>query len=80
MLPLLLGLPLMLTLIHIAFLEKNPAWSIVSEAEEEEKDVMPRPPRNPKLSCCSVEGWYGRSFEDYLSWIFLRGFLSAPRI
>ena len=49
-LPLLLGLPLMLTPIHIAFLEMiiDPACSMVFEAEREEDDVMRRPPRDPK--------------------------------
>jgi len=49
-LPLLLGLPLMLTPIHIAFLEMiiDPACSMVFEAEPEEDDVMRRPPRDPK--------------------------------
>jgi Ca2+-transporting ATPase len=49
LLPLLLGLPLMLTPIHIAFLEMiiDPACSVVFEAEEEEDDVMKRPPRDP---------------------------------
>lgn len=50
LLPLLLGLPLMLTPIHIAFLEMiiDPACSMVFEAEGEENDVMQRPPRDPK--------------------------------
>jgi Ca2+-transporting ATPase len=50
LLPLLLGLPLMLTPIHIAFLEMviDPACSVVLEAEEEEDDVMRRPPRPPE--------------------------------
>jgi Ca2+-transporting ATPase len=49
LLPLLLGLPLMLTPIHIAFLEMviDPACSVVFEAEDEEDDVMRRPPRDP---------------------------------
>ena len=49
-LPLLLGLPLMLTPIHIAFLEMiiDPACSMVFEAEAEEDDVMRRPPRDPR--------------------------------
>ena len=49
-LPLLLGLPLILTPIHIAFLEMviDPACSVVFEAEEEEDDVMQRPPRDPE--------------------------------
>jgi Ca2+-transporting ATPase len=48
-LPLLLGLPLILTPIHIAFLEMviDPACSVVFEAEQEEDDVMQRPPRDP---------------------------------
>ena len=48
-LPLLLGLPLMLTPIHIAFLEMviDPACSVVFEAEQEEPDVMQRLPRDP---------------------------------
>jgi len=50
LLPLLLGLPLMLTPIHIAFLEMiiDPACSMVFEAEDEEDNVMRRPPRDPK--------------------------------
>ena len=50
LIPLLLGMPLMLTPIHIAFLEMiiDPACSMVFEAEEEEQDVMQRPPRDPK--------------------------------
>ena len=47
--PLLLGMPLILTPIHIAFLEMviDPACSIVLEAETEEDDVMRRPPHDP---------------------------------
>lgn len=49
LLPLLLGLPLMLTPVHIAFLEMviDPACSVVLEAEKEEDNVMQRPPRDP---------------------------------
>jgi len=48
-LPLLMGLPLILTPIHIAFLEMviDPACSVVFEAEKEEDDVMKRAPRDP---------------------------------
>src|ERR1035441_7977822 len=51
LLPLVLGLPLMLTPIHIAFFEMiiDPACSMVFEAEGEEADVMRRPPRDPKI-------------------------------
>ena len=49
-LPLLMGLPLILAPIHIAFLEMiiDPACSMVFEAEPEEDDVMRRPPRDPR--------------------------------
>ena len=49
-LPLLMGLPLMLAPVHIAFLEMviDPACSVVFEAEAEEKNVMNRPPRDSK--------------------------------
>ena len=49
LLPLVSGLPLILAPIHIAFLEMviDPACSVVFEAEEEEDDVMRRPPRDP---------------------------------
>lgn len=48
LLPLLFGLPFMLTPIHIAFLEMviDPACSIVFEAERAEQDLMRRPPRH----------------------------------
>jgi len=51
LLPLLLGLPFMLSPVHIAFLEMviDPACSIVFEAERAERNVMRRPPR-PVLS------------------------------
>jgi Ca2+-transporting ATPase len=52
LLPLFFGLPLMLFPIQIALLEMviDPACSIVFEAEQEEKDVMQRPPRKPNSS------------------------------
>ena len=47
--PVLLGWPLILLPVHIVFLELiiDPACSIVFEAEEEEADIMERPPRAP---------------------------------
>jgi P-type Ca2+ transporter type 2C len=50
LLPLLLGLPIILGPIHIAFLEMiiDPVCSLVFEAETEEDDVMRRPPRSPE--------------------------------
>lgn len=49
LLPLLLGLPIIFSPIHIAFLELviDPVCSLVFEAEREEEDVMRRPPRSP---------------------------------
>lgn len=48
LLPLLFGMPIVLLPAHIAFLELiiDPACSIVFEAEEEDDDIMMRPPRN----------------------------------
>jgi Ca2+-transporting ATPase len=49
LLPLPLGLPILLGPVHIAFLEMviDPVCSLAFEAEEEEDDVMRRPPRDP---------------------------------
>lgn len=48
-LPLLFGLPIILSPIHIAFLEMviDPVCTLVFEAEDEEADIMNRPPRHP---------------------------------
>jgi Ca2+-transporting ATPase len=47
LLPLVLGLPILFTPIHIAFLEMviDPVCTLVFEAETEERDLMRRPPR-----------------------------------
>jgi P-type Ca2+ transporter type 2C len=49
-LPLLFGLPLVFSPLHIAFLELviDPVCSIAFEAEPAEPDAMRRPPRNPE--------------------------------
>jgi Ca2+-transporting ATPase len=61
LLPLVLGLPLMLLPVHIAFLEMviDPACSIVFEAEPEERDLMRRPPRSAdsRLLSATIAGW-----------------------
>jgi len=61
LLPLLLGLPLMLLPVHIAFLEMviDPACSIVFEAEPAERDLMQRPPRSAdsRLLSGAMAGW-----------------------
>jgi Ca2+-transporting ATPase len=48
LLPVIFGWPLALLPVHIVFLELiiDPACSVVFEMEDEEKDVMSRPPRN----------------------------------
>jgi Ca2+-transporting ATPase len=61
LLPLMLGWPVLLGPIHIAFLEMviDPVCSIVFEAEAEEADVMRRPPRDPAGALVSpaLAGW-----------------------
>jgi P-type Ca2+ transporter type 2C len=49
LLPLMLGLPVILGPIHIAFLQMviDPVCSLVFEAEREEGNIMTRPPRDP---------------------------------
>jgi P-type Ca2+ transporter type 2C len=61
LLPLLLGLPILFSPIHIAFLEMvmDPVCSLAFEAETEEDDVMRRPPHAPDepLFSMSLVGW-----------------------
>lgn len=60
-LPLLFGLPIILAPIHIAFLEMviDPVCTLVFESEDEEPDIMRRPPRNPRARLFSgrLIGW-----------------------
>ncbi len=55
LLPLMFGWPLLFTPMHIAFLEIaiDPVCSIVFEAEDEEPDLMTRPPRDPMAALFS---------------------------
>jgi P-type Ca2+ transporter type 2C len=55
--PVLLGLPLVLMPVHVAFLHLiiEPASSVVFEAEPEESDLMRRPPRDPKARLFGIE-------------------------
>jgi Ca2+-transporting ATPase len=50
LLPLILGLPIVLNPVHIAFLEMviDPVCTLVFEAEREEEDIMRRSPRAPE--------------------------------
>jgi P-type Ca2+ transporter type 2C len=61
LLPLAFGLPLILSPVHIAFLELiiDPVCSLVFEAEKEERDVMTRPPRraDSPLFTWALIGW-----------------------
>jgi Ca2+-transporting ATPase len=56
LLPLLFGLPIVFSPIHIAFLEMviDPVCSLVFEAEPEEDDIMQRAPRDPVKPLFSV--------------------------
>ncbi len=73
LLPLLFGLPLILTPIHIAFLEMviDPACSVVFEAEREESDLMRRPPRPPDSLLLS---------SSLVWWSLLQGMLALALV
>jgi Ca2+-transporting ATPase len=66
LLPLLTGLPLVLLPVHIAFLEMiiDPVCSLAFEAEDEEPDVMTRPPRAAGAQLFSM---------SLLTWSVLQG-------
>jgi len=68
LLPVLMGMPLILTPMLIAFLELiiDPACSLVFEAEPEEDDLMRRPPRNPGSALIS---------PAFMTWSLLQGVL-----
>lgn len=59
LIPVLIGWPLILLPIHIAFLHLiiDPACSVVFEASAAEKNIMRRPPRNSKKSILSKQFW-----------------------
>ncbi len=79
LLPLLFGFPLILTPIHIAFLEMviDPACSIVFEAEPDEDDLMRRPPRSAESRLLSggMAGW--SLFQGLLSFAALAAIFAA---
>lgn len=76
-LPLILGLPLILTPIHIAFLEMviDPACSVVLEAEAEEDDVMRRPPRDPASPLLVPKRIWWAVMQGFISLMILAGIL-----
>ncbi len=83
LLPLLLGLPLILTPIHIAFLEMviDPACSVVFEAEQEEEDVMQRPPRDPASPLILPKRILWASIQGFLVFSILAGvFITAAQM
>ena len=69
LLPLLFGLPILFGPIHIAFLEMviDPVCSLVFEAENEEDDIMKRPPRDPEAAIFS---------RPLIAWSLVQGFLA----
>lgn len=69
LLPLVMGLPIFFSPIHIAFLEMviDPVCSLVFEAETDERDVMRRPPRAPDAPLFS---W------SLIAWSVLQGALA----
>lgn len=69
LMPLLLGWPIILGPVHIAFLEMviDPVCSVVFEAERAERDVMRRPPRDPSRPLFS---------RSLVAWGMVQGFLA----
>lgn len=82
LLPLILGYPLLLGPMHIAFLEMliDPVCSLVFEAETEENDVMRRPPRDPRESLLSGRTIAWGAFQGGLALALVAGiFIPAFR-
>jgi P-type Ca2+ transporter type 2C len=75
--PLAFGLPLILTPIHIAFLEMvvDPACSVVFEAEGEEDNIMNRPPRDSRAELLPKTRVIWASIQGLLSMGVLVGVL-----
>jgi Ca2+-transporting ATPase len=71
--PFLFGLPLILTPLLIALMEMiiDPACSLVLEAEEEERDVMSRPPHDPRVNIIT---------RPLILWGVLQGFLALVAV
>ncbi|MGB5948544.1 MAG: cation-translocating P-type ATPase [Parvibaculum sp.] len=88
--PLLAGWPLILTPVHIAFLEMviDPVCSIVFEAEEEEGNIMRRPPRDPESPLFSgaliawslVQGAFSLGVVAGMTWLAMSRGMSEPEV
>ena len=89
-LPLVLGLPAMLTPIQIAFLEMviDPACSIVFESEPEEADIMRRTPRDPAApllsnrlaSWAALQGLAALGLVSLVLFVGIRGGMADPEL
>jgi Ca2+-transporting ATPase len=82
LLPLALGLPVVLSPVHIAFLEMviDPVCSLVFEAEKAEEDVMARPPRPAQQPLFSASTMAWSLVQGIVAFIFTGGvYLLAAR-
>ncbi len=79
LIPLLLGYPLLLGPVHIAFLEMviDPVCSLVFEAETEEANVMRRPPRSPEKRLFSRRTMLWSLFQGTLALALVGGLVIA---
>lgn len=90
LLPLLTGMPLLLGPIHIAFLEMiiDPVCSLAFEAEQDERDVMARPPRRPDTPLFSralavwavIQGGLALTVTGGLTWYFWQSGLPEAQL
>ena len=87
LLPLILDWPLVLSPVHIVFLELiiDPACSIAFEAEPEEADVMDRPPRDPKAPLFGMGQIFFSLFEGFncpacRTWRFWASLFTAAKV
>ncbi len=90
LIPLLAGWPLILTPVHIAFLEMviDPVCSIVFEAEGEEGNIMRRPPRDPASPLFSgaliawslVQGALSLAVVAGMTWLAMSRGMSEPEV
>jgi len=82
LIPLLLGYPLLLAPIHIAFLEMviDPVCSLVFEAEIEEANVMRRPPRSPAMRLFARRTVLWSLFQGVLTLALVGGIVIAGHV